>query len=630
MISSQHKEKSDWFKIKNLFIILILLSIGAIGVTEGYFRIFSPEPIFENHTTSAFGIETAFRPNLRVQHLFGQFPFIIKTDARHLRNFLKVSYKKPKNTFRILCVGGSIFAASGVNNTETFAYYLQKTLEKQFPEHNFEVINAAKNSWEIAEFYTFIKNEGYKYNPDLVVAYFHTGELSTMDFSKLEADIINFERLSANEVEIEIRGISFNQHLNKSSASLLNFFQLFPFYDSLFNNFHFWRTLEKEIRENLVDKKSSKNKLAKISVEQSMNNWQLKSTDSIHWKTEFGEIKSTQVGQIEAILYSIGLSKFYSLLNSINSKLAFLIVPSPQETLKMRIYPTNLIPKKINAQQTFTIINLSKQLTNFQEKSLIPLNFPNIIHWTPAGHHIASKLTFNSMIEANIIPGTKDAQKSMLSLENNQSFKSIEESNKRISVQLKKLGHDSFTRGAIYLSQNKFGKAEESLKRFININPNNSEALWSLANLYFKKNKYKTSLDFIEKAISNNYPLTDAVYGLKAMNYFKLNRFDKAEFLFSKAISLSPMNALLHFNFGNFLLLRNRFEEAISELEKANHLFPNNIKTILTIGTAYFVSGEKIKAIKFFEKALAIDSQDPMIQKTFQNLNIKIQRKNIQ
>ncbi len=622
-------EKKGSFKIKNLFFVLILLPIGIIGIVEGYFRIFSPEPIFQNHTTSAFGIPTAFRPNIRVQHSFVKFPYLIKTDSRHFRNFLKVTYKKPKNTFRILCVGGSIFAASGVNNDETFAYYLQKTLENQFPEQNFEVINAAKNSWEIAEFYTFIKNEGYKYHPDLVIAYFRTGELSTMDLSKLEADTINFARLSPNKVEIEILGIAFNLHLNKLSASKLNFIQQLPFYDDLFNNLHSLRILEKKIRGSLVDRKSLENKSHKISFVEAMKNWRLKPTDKIRWKTEFGEIKNTQVSQIEAILYSIGLSKFYSLLNSINSKLAFLIVPSPQEILKLQIYPKNLNPVKINSRQTFTIFNLFTKLAKFQERSLIPLNFPNVVHWTPAGHNIASKLAYNSMIETNILPNIKNAREKLFDVEDNQSFKKIEESNERISVQLKKIGHDSFVKGVVYLSQSKFKKAEESLKSFITANPKDKGALWSLANLYFKINKYKTSLEFIEKATLNGYPISDAVYSLKAMNYLKLKRFDKAELLFSKAVSLSPTNALLHLHFGNFLLLQNRFEEAILELEKANRLFPNDIKTILTMGVAYFVSGKKANAVNFFEEALEKDPKNPMIQKTLQNLNIKIQRKSI-
>jgi hypothetical protein len=404
-------EKSGRFKIGNLIFIFVLFLIGIIGVAEGYFRIFTPEPTFKNHTTSAFGIPTAFRPNLRVQHLFGEFPFLIKTDSRHLRNFIGVSHKKPNNTFRILCVGGSIFAASGVNNNETFAYFLQKNLEKQFPEQKFEVINAAKNFWEIAEFYTFIENEAYKYAPDLVVAYFHTGELSTMDFSELEADTIKLQRFSSHDVEIEIQGIAFNHHLNKSSAFILNLIQQIPLYDNLFNNSYLLRILEKKIRERLVDKKKFKNRLGKINIEKTMKSWHFKPTDRIRWKTEFGEIENTQVSQIEAMLYSIGLSKFYSLLNSINSKLAFLIIPSPQEILKLQIYPTNLNPIKINSQQTFTIINLFTKLASFQEKSLIPLNFPNVIHWTPAGHHIASKLAYNSMIESNIFPNIKNTKK---------------------------------------------------------------------------------------------------------------------------------------------------------------------------------------------------------------------------
>jgi hypothetical protein len=45
------------------------------------------------------------------------------------------------------------------------------------------------------------------------------------------------------------------------------------------------------------------------------------------------------------------------------------------------------------------------------------------------------------------------------------------------------MGQDSFTRGAIYLGQNKLDKAEESFKRFITINPKDNQALWNLANL---------------------------------------------------------------------------------------------------------------------------------------------------
>ena len=174
--------------MKKPIFLLILFLIITLGILEGYFRFFSPMQTFENHTTSAFGMPTAFRANIESDQLFGEFPFHIKTNSKSLRNFREVNYEKPKDVYRILCIGGSIFDASGVNNDETFAYYLDKKLNDRGSKSKFEVINAGKSTWELADFFTYFKNEGYKYQPDLIIIYFHTGELNVMDFSELEAN----------------------------------------------------------------------------------------------------------------------------------------------------------------------------------------------------------------------------------------------------------------------------------------------------------------------------------------------------------------------------------------------------------------------------------------------------------
>ncbi len=551
------------------FLILFLFAI--VVMLEGFFRIFSPTSVFDNHTTSAFGIQTAFRPNLNAQFFFDEFPFQIKTDSHRLRNYRQTSYQKPKNSFRILCLGGSIFAASGVNNTETFAYYLQKILERQFPEKNIEVINAAKNSWEVSEFYTYIKNEGFKFDPDLVISYFHTGELSTMDFSKLEADTISAKRIAKNIVEIEIKNIGFNLHLNELAAFSLKSIQFSPFYDAFFNRSHLLRAIEEKIRENLTLKNNFSDPSVKTNLEASMKNWEITASDRINWKTDYGEIKNTQTGQIESILYSIALEKYYELLKSLDSRLSFLIIPSPQEILKLQFYPDNLIPQKINSNSEFSLINLLDPLTDFQNHNLFPINFPKVIHWTPAGHHLAAKLVYNTMLGKDFLSDGKNKNSQILDMKSQSLIDSIQKSNNRISELLINTGHDAFIKGIVYLNQNQLDLAENNLARSLQISPKNEKIFWRLADIYYRKGNFIKSLSFIEKAKQNGFPLTDEFYWLNAKNNLSLKNYDKAEYFFSKAIDQSPTNAMNHFEFAKFLSLQNRYKEAIVEFNKANH-----------------------------------------------------------
>ncbi len=586
-------------------------------VLEVYFRLYSPQQIFDNHTTSAFGLPTAFRANLNSDRTERGLSFRIKTDSRHLRSFSPVVYEKPKNTFRILCLGGSIFAANGVNNDETFSYFLQKTFKENLPEHNIEVINTAKNSWEIAEYYTFIKNEGFKYSPDLIIAYFHTGELSTMDFSELEANTLEFKRMNSATVQIKIKGLSFNHHLNNLSVVTLNLIHNLPYYEKLFNISHLIRSLENLARNNLIKKVKYQNESDRLNLKNNMQKWKIKSSDHIHWKTEFGEIKNTNASQMENVLYSIALAKFYSLLKSINSKLLFLIVPAPQEVLKVEVYPENLIPFKIDLRQPFTLLNLLDPLEKFQEKNLFPLNLPNIIHWTPAGHHIAAKTTYQSILKAKFLPNISPIKENLLNLEDPLLVKTIGSSNARITSLLNKTGYDSYTKGVIYLKQNKLDLAEKYLKDSLDLQPNFMKALWGLAKLNYEKKDYQESLNILRNFPTNDSN-ADQIHTMQAMSYFKLRQFDKADLMFSKAISLSPENPFHHYNFGKSLFLRKNYKQAILELEKADHLLPNNVNILTTKGSTYFMMGNKLQAIKDYEQALMIDPKNQTIKSTLQ------------
>ena len=77
----------------------LLILFGMVLCGEIFFRIFSPQPSFQNHTTVAFALPTAFQKNLDIDVNFDSFPFKIITDSHQLRSFQNVDYKKSPDTF---------------------------------------------------------------------------------------------------------------------------------------------------------------------------------------------------------------------------------------------------------------------------------------------------------------------------------------------------------------------------------------------------------------------------------------------------------------------------------------------------------------------------------------------------
>ncbi len=132
-------------RVLSKFFFFALILIGVFCCFEIVLRIYNPQATFDNYTTSKFGVSTAFRSEIQRDILFHEFSHQIKTDAKGLRNFKDISYKKESDVFRILCIGGSIFAASGVNNDETFAFHLNRLANEKLSGKKVEVINAGKN-----------------------------------------------------------------------------------------------------------------------------------------------------------------------------------------------------------------------------------------------------------------------------------------------------------------------------------------------------------------------------------------------------------------------------------------------------------------------------------------------------
>lgn len=85
-------------------------------------------------------------------------------------------YEKPGNTFRILILGDSFTEALQVNLEDTFHALIEDRLNNELNDtFQYEVISAGIAAYGTTRSMVFYEQEGYKYQPDLVLLAFYMG-----------------------------------------------------------------------------------------------------------------------------------------------------------------------------------------------------------------------------------------------------------------------------------------------------------------------------------------------------------------------------------------------------------------------------------------------------------------------
>jgi lysophospholipase L1-like esterase len=166
------------FIASRLSLILFGLFFGLIALEIG-FRILYPDPSpklvnqgLQFHPT--YGL--AFTPGAEGWNtsLRGEYSTYITINNKGLRG-QEYPYTKEAGTFRILVLGDSFTAGLQVPEEETFAKLLEARLNQHDPKTRFEVINAGIIGYGTDKELAYYAHEGYKYQPDLVLLAFFTG-----------------------------------------------------------------------------------------------------------------------------------------------------------------------------------------------------------------------------------------------------------------------------------------------------------------------------------------------------------------------------------------------------------------------------------------------------------------------
>ncbi len=192
--------------------------------------------------------------------------------------------------------------------------------------------------------------------------------------------------------------------------------------------------------------------------------------------------------------------------------------------------------------------------------------------------------------------------------------------------------------GSAYRSSGHTAEAIAELKRALELAPNSDEAYGRLAWAYLSSGRSTEAMQYFQKAVEIN-PYYWMNYNNVGNAYYQLGDFTKAAECYHKVIELDPNNPYAYNNLGAVLLQSGRFEQAVAPLqkslqfsadgqhysnlgiayfylkkydqaitayEKAVQLVPNSDMFAGNLAEAYYLAGEKDRALSTFEQAIAL------------------------
>ena len=170
--------------------ILVLVTIGLVlGCFEVTLRLFGPV-LPGNYTSGAYLERHPIYGFFHVPDYDGwqkssEYFARVRFNRLGLRD-PRDSYAKPPGTFRILLLGDSFTEAVQVEQRETTAAVLEARLRAARPGLNVEVINAGVAGWGTGIEGLYLDNEGYRFEPDLVLVGFFVGNDLHDNYYKLQ------------------------------------------------------------------------------------------------------------------------------------------------------------------------------------------------------------------------------------------------------------------------------------------------------------------------------------------------------------------------------------------------------------------------------------------------------------
>jgi serine/threonine-protein kinase len=167
------------------------------------------------------------------------------------------------------------------------------------------------------------------------------------------------------------------------------------------------------------------------------------------------------------------------------------------------------------------------------------------------------------------------------------------------------------------LTDDGFRKGRDYFQQAIEIDPNYALAYAGLADAYIKLSGYNAlppnegfpkARAAATKALELDDQLAEAHIILGAVKHFYDWDWLGAEREFKRAIEINPSNADARQFYSYHLSAMGRFDEALSEMKRAQELDPLSLEKIVGIGEIFYYQRQYDRAIEQYRKALEMDS----------------------
>ncbi len=125
----------------------------------------------------------------------------------------------------------------------------------------------------------------------------------------------------------------------------------------------------------------------------------------------------------------------------------------------------------------------------------------------------------------------------------------------------------------------------------------------------------------IAGAVQKNNPAEMKFLLEKAFRYRDENRFEEAEEEFRAIVAQHPGNAEAHFLYGDFFLKRERYKEAVVQLEETRGIASDNPRYLAALGVALEKSNRTEAALECLKQAEVLDPADEAILRSISRLH---------
>jgi len=154
-----------------------------------------------------------------------------------------------------------------------------------------------------------------------------------------------------------------------------------------------------------------------------------------------------------------------------------------------------------------------------------------------------------------------------------------------------------------------FDAVETHCNAALDRNPTLVQARETLGEFYNKQGDYERAEAVLEIATEKSPQYEPVQYHL-AYAKEKLGKLDEAELGFQRSIVLEPESRWTYLAYGNFLIRRQRYDEAITQFKKIVEIVPDWFVGHGSVGATYLETGEYALALEYSLASAALNEND--------------------